>query len=484
MKRTMTVIMAVLLCASMTGCGIIPGFLKKEKEPEIEESIEETQESAEPEQDEAAPASAPEEAETSGSGEIAHSELIGNWQMVCETDYSGKPGAPLDEVDSYFYMADEMGSMDLYIYEDDGALYADFEKAIYESSTSGYHLPLEIVSQPLYEKSSNQEWSANVMNPRTKEKLFSLTLEGDDKLVKFENDVYEEAEDPWFYATVATLLREGSPEMEQKEELRYNETITVSDADELLRAIDSGKKIILKEGEYDLSKANKKIKNPNVIINDAWNSDSTTVANVRIKEVENLCLMAEEGKKVEICISNPYDPVLAFEGCRYLTIEGITAGHHVEPGTCGGSVLQFRQSNKINLKDCSLYGCGTYGIEATDCSDLFVEDSEIYECTYGIVDLYSVYNANFTNCEMYKNKDMDMISLSQCTTITFTDCAFKDNLVDTTQFSTVNFVRASECYSVAFHKCEFTDNTYGKFNEGDVEIDNCSFKDKIVDSKD
>ncbi len=41
----------------------------------------------------------------------------------------------------------------------------------------------------------------------------------------------------------------------------------------------------------------------------------------------------------------------------------------------------------INIDKCSLYGCGTYRITATDSSEITVENTEIYECTYGLVEL-------------------------------------------------------------------------------------------------
>lgn len=477
----MITVLALLLCVGLMGCGILPGFLRKEGKTKPEQKPSTEQQTTKPDADAQTGNEEPEDAET--DTEIAHPELIGNWQWVCETSYSGTPGFSLDEMDHYFNMADEIGGMDLWIYEEDGSLYADYENSRYESYERAYHLPIEFTKEPLYEGCINQEWSAKLIDPRTGDELFCMTIEEGDRLIEYADIVYGEGEDAWRNVEVDTFLREGSDELANKDELRYNETITVSDVNDLLRAIDNGKKIILKEGTYDLSKANERLKNVNVIFNNGWNSESGTVNDVKIRNVENLCLIAEEGKKVEICIDSPYDPVLSFDGCRNLVFKGITAGHHVEPGTCGGSVLQFYDSSKITLNDCHLYGCGTYGIEATNCSELNVEKSEIYECTYGIVDLTGVYDASFTDCKMHDNKDMDMISLSQCGTITFTDCEFRDNQVAAQQYFSVSFVRASECYDTALHHCTFTGNSYSQFNEGDVEIDNCSFKDTIVSSK-
>ncbi|MBO4901582.1 MAG: right-handed parallel beta-helix repeat-containing protein [Lachnospiraceae bacterium] len=485
MKKQMVTAMALLLCVTLTGCGIIPGFLRKHKddEPDKPQTTEQPAQDTDEEDIEEPEAPAATDEAAQAGDRIGHKELIGNWQLVCETDYSAVPGIPLERMDSYFYMAEEIGHMELYIYEDNGALFADYDLGKYEMVGTGYHLPVEIVNEALYEGSANQEWVAKIVNPRTKEDVCRLTLEEDNKLVEFESYEYGEGEDAWHSVTISTFLREGSKEMEHKDDLRYNETITVSNVMELLQAIGDGKKIILKEGVYDISRTDKSLRNSKVVINNGWDSESDTVVSVSIKDVENLCLKAEEGAKVEICVTDPYVPVMTFNGCRNVILDGITAGHHVEPGTCGGSVIQLQDGYNYHISNCHLYGCGTYGIEAMNTSDIHVDQTEIYECTYGIVDLANVYNASFTNCTMHDNKDMSMISLSQCSDVVFTDCAFRDNFVDSQNYFSVRFVQANESYGTALHHCTFTGNTYGRFHEGDVEIDNCSFKDTITGDK-
>ncbi|MBQ7581407.1 MAG: right-handed parallel beta-helix repeat-containing protein [Lachnospiraceae bacterium] len=482
------VFMIALMLGMLTACG--SGASETDAENATEETVEEQQEqenksggkSARPKK---ADADTEKATETKESAKDYDERLIGSWTLVCETDYSGNPGDDMEEMEPYFFMADEEGfSSTIDIYDDGGSLYADYSMSSYEYTSDGYHMPVTFEKTPLYDECKNQEWSAKITNARTNETVFQFTLTGDNQMMRYQKTDYDYDDgESWSNIFVATFLREGSDEMKHKDDMRYNDTVTVSDVSELLKAIQSNRKIILKEGTYDLSTANERLKNPDVQFNHGYSSESGTVASVTFTNLTNLRLEAEEGCKVELCITDPYEPVLTLDNCDYVSLIGLTLGHHVEPGTCSGSVLDVRNGLGLNVNNCHLYGCGTYGLEAYDFSRIRFEDTEIYECTYGIVDLADTYDAEFVNCNMHDNSDLEMITLSQCGSISFTDCSFKDNKVDFGGYAT-DFVSARDSYSITFSNCRFSGNSYGKFSEGDdVELENCSFKDTITSKK-
>ena len=473
MKKFGPVLLAIILCF-LTGCtgSNVPGETEPDTETAeaAEEETEDGEDEAEDEDEDEA-----EEDEAAPSDSLA-ADLAGTYELVREMDYSGESGLHLDEMDSYFNLASDNNAEGIVrIYEDGGELFADFDDRIFETAYRGYRLPVEIVTEPLYELCENQDWSANLINPRTKEKVFSFTLGDDGRLIRYRERHYETDEDDWVNITVSDYFAEGTVDPEDPGDIRFTDTVTVGDAKELLRAIKSSRKIILKEGVYDLSGA-KRIRIDNV----RMSTDAEyCVCDFRISGVSNLLLEAEEGADVEICIDAAYSPVLGFEYCDHIFLNGITFGHHVEPGTCSGSVLWVDGCNSFNVNDCHLYGCGTYGIEGTSMDELCVKNTEIYDCTYGIVSLNNSYNSTFENCSMHDNKDLTLIDLGDCHYVSFTDCEFTDNAVDT-KYDT-KFTRARDCSEVCFVNCTFEGNTYKQFSEGDdILIEKCTFRDQIV----
>ena len=405
--------------------------------------------------------------------------LLGTWKMVCRYSYSGEPDEDLEDMESYFSMAEGDGlDVEFTLYEDGGELFADYTNSEYEYYSEGVHMPVEIRQGALYPSCENQEWYAAVMDPETNETLRGLTVVEKDRVIAYDETVYEyEDEDPWFYADVDTFLKEGSEKMEHAEDYRYKETVTVHGAKELLEAIDDDTRIILKGGVYNLSQINGKARNKHIESTDGVRFDGSEYTAPVVKPVTNLCLMAAEDEKVEICIEDPYDPVLTFDGCSYITLDGIIFGHRVEPGTCGGSVIALRGTYNADIKACHLYGSGAYGVESNQSSNINVTDTEIYECTYGITDLMNSIDVTFENCEMHDNTEYAMISVYSCGQVTFRGCNFVNNRVESDYDG--RFVSTSDSSMVAFENCIFRDNLYREFgSKSDIELTDCEFHDR------
>ena len=187
----------------------------------------------------------------------------------------------------------------------------------------------------------------------------------------------------------------------------------------------------------------------------------------QLSDVSYLCLEAKDGAEVEINIDEAYSPVLTFEYGKDITLRGLTFGHRVEPGYCSGSVLSFESTSEINIENCKLYGSGTYGIETTYCSEMNVSDTDIYECTYGLLSLFGTNYTHFNNCTLRDSSDLDLITTVDCSDIRFENCVFSGNSTDS------YFVRRNEYDDITFTNCEFKNNEYKEFSNYEVTLENC-----------
>ena len=240
--------------------------------------------------------------------------------------------------------------------------------------------------------------------------------------------------------------------------------MTVENAVELLNSIQNNRKILLKPGTYNLSNVSaSKINNAKV---------NESYGQIVINDVRNLAIEPESGGDILICITDPYSPVMSFESGGNITLRGITAGHDVEPGYCSGSVLSFDSIDGLTIDKCKLYGCGTYGIEATGTYTAEITDTEIYECTYGLVDIRNSSAFHFKNCTLRDSKDMSMLCLNSVYDITFEDCTFKGN--NSMAYESCSFVELGEYDSATFRGCSFTDNEFYTFSNREVSLENCT----------
>ena len=106
----------------------------------------------------------------------------------------------------------------------------------------------------------------------------------------------------------------------------------------------------------------------------------------------------------------------------------------------------------------------------------FIELQQLVK-TYGIVDLINCSTAEFTNCRMHDNMDMNMICATQSYGIRFDGCEFYNNYVATEQYSNGSFVYSYDSGEIEMTRCTFRDNNYTDLcNEADkVKTENCRF---------
>ena len=374
--------------------------------------------------------------------------FCGEWILV-GYEYGERENDGDMTIRSPYYLTEENGvNSKLLIYSGDDQLYADYYHFQEEATTiNGMALEEET------ETSENQP-AARLKNRMDESEIRRTVTLLDTNVLQYREQNFGMTSD---YTYNGIYLRQGSKEMEQSDEYQYLDVVTVSTVEELVGAIQDRRKIILKAGEYNFSDLDvSEVQNPKLDVL----SYVDEPAEYTIKNVRNFCMEAAEGEKVVISTESPYAKVLAFEGCADITIRGLTCGHEVEPGYCTGSVIYLYDSYNVGIDNCRLYGSGTYGVEAYQASTLWVEDSELFDCTYGLVELSSVDVASFRNCTFRDSREFSMFSFHDSYDVLLQDCQILGNYSDPEAYP---FISAPNSWKVRFENCEFKENTYHIF---------------------
>ena len=192
--------------------------------------------------------------------------------------------------------------------------------------------------------------------------------------------------------------------------------VRVTTVDEFIAAIAPNTEIILEGDRFDFSTATGYgITNGDYYY---W-EDIFDGPGLVICGVENFGISSADGAvKGHTLEAVPrYANVLTFSQCSNISLTGFTAGHTVEPGSCTGGVLCFRDSDDIQVENCSLYGCGILGVQAEYCGDITVAKCEIYECSYGGIQMQDVDGVTIQGCT-FRDLGGDRIMLNSCKNIT------------------------------------------------------------------
>lgn len=234
------------------------------------------------------------------------------------------------------------------------------------------------------------------------EKLGSLYENS--KAVDHERNVYSYSELQNMQKTENAVWNAYVPEVSTPEvAVSEDGKVHVTTVDEFLAAIAPDTTIYLEAGVYDLSTA----AGCGVTETDRYRWDLRFDGpSLVITGVDGLTIEGAGAESVTIAAVPRYADVLGFERCAGLTLRGFTAGHTEEKGYCTGGVLYFDLCDDAVIDGCSLYGCGIMGITASNCDDMNVSNTEIYDCEYGAVTLNDS-NAVFDNCDIHDNGGPD-----------------------------------------------------------------------------
>lgn len=195
-------------------------------------------------------------------------------------------------------------------------------------------------------------------------------------------------------------------------------TYLVKNVSEFLDAIGPERTIILKSGKYNLSGAHK-VENDYIDWPNNYDGEYPVLRSLR-----NLRIIGEFG--AEIQIDPAYGWVLSFDTCRNIRLENLIAGH-TSPGYCSGGVLQFLYCSDIEVRNCDLYGCGTYGLETERCTRVKIQKSIIRDCTYGIANIFNSENVEFENCNFVENGEFILVDVQNSIHVFFLKSNFLRN---------------------------------------------------------
>lgn len=129
-----------------------------------------------------------------------------------------------------------------------------------------------------------------------------------------------------------------------------------------------------------------------------------------------------------------YSYCIYFINCDHCEVQNLTIGH-TEYGHCSGGVIGVRGGSYNVVKDCDLYGCGTYGFDLMQTQDFTALRTKVRDCTYGIMEIINSTAVMFKSCDFLRNKEYTLIESSGSEGVVFDDCRFYANSGDSPLFS-------------------------------------------------
>ena len=139
-----------------------------------------------------------------------------------------------------------------------------------------------------------------------------------------------------------------------------------------------------------------------------------------------------------------YSYCLYFINCDHCEVHNLIIGH-TEGGYCSGGVIGVRGGRQNMVKDCDLYGCGTYGLDLIETTDFGMINSNIHDCTYGIMQLRSCMAVRFNKCDFFSNREYTLIEGWGNEGLSFSECRFFANWGDAPLFRLDNTFYMAGC---------------------------------------
>lgn len=273
-------------------------------------------------------------------------------------------------------------------------------------------------------------------------------------------DVKWDAKEPSITLSKASVSNTKSP---SDTSAKYK-TVEVANAKEFLENIKSNTRIVLTGSTYNLSKV-LNVSNPSIKMTHEYDGVEYVITNVN-----NLIIEPKDGVSATLLVEPRYSNVLPLKNCKNITIKGITAGHTTEKGYCVGGVINLVDTSDVTIEYCKLYGCGTYGIICDKASNVTALNTEIYDCTYGLVDFSNSKNINLKSCILRDSEQFSMFSIYNCENVKISDSKISGNKSD----EMFSFISSTESSNVIFENCNFSNNSYKKFSSDDVNFQNCN----------
>lgn len=241
---------------------------------------------------------------------------------------------------------------------------------------------------------------------------------------------------------VRSRLNRTSPaeqiEIQPTAPVNMTNTVYVSTVDELLAALAPDTRIVLADGTYNLTEASDYGTEGKEYYtwedrSDNWfREPEENSFELCLQNLENCCITGS--RNAEIVTVPRTAAVLYARNCSGLVLSGFTAGHTVMADPCEGEVIRLVECPDAWVEDCSLYGCGTWGVDATGCDNLTVTGCDIHECSSGGVAFGGCQNTLLSNCLLrncgYRDNAFSIVYIYDCKDLRVIGCDIYENRTD------------------------------------------------------
>lgn len=250
----------------------------------------------------------------------------------------------------------------------------------------------------------------------------------------------------------ASALEKSAPDGGRQGNGGTEKTVRVSTVDEFLNAIAPDTNIVMQSGLYDLNTAADygRGSGEHYRWDEAYDGPELVIFNA-----DNLSITAAKDADVVISAVPRYANVMRVVGCDNFLLDDVTLGHTKEQGACTGGVIRLESSDKARINDCDLYGCGTVGVDAYRCNELFVTDCDIYECSYNAVAAASCRDVRIIDCDIHdiKSEWANVFEVGQTAGFALVNCDIEKNSVSHLLYS----YNSSEIYILG---CDTEENNF------------------------
>ena len=113
---------------------------------------------------------------------------------------------------------------------------------------------------------------------------------------------------------------------------------------------------------------------------------------------QNLTIKGAGHSSVEV--DPRYAFVFRFVNCSNIVIENLTMGH-TEGGFCSGGVIGANVASHLTVKNCDLYGCGTFGLDLWETYDFKLIIFNNRE--YTLIEGWGCNGVKFEDCRIFAN---------------------------------------------------------------------------------
>lgn len=185
-------------------------------------------------------------------------------------------------------------------------------------------------------------------------------------------------------------------------------TISVSTAEDFVRALGSDRTVFLQRGDFLLSLAYD-VDNPDV----EWR-DSAFGKELVLKDVHDLVIRGVAGSR--IIVDSPSAYFLAITSAADLQIDNVAFARKVAPGlpgpggAAGGLYLQDCRNTRIDR--CSFEGPNDYPIELAGCGEVRIARCRLSDGYNGAVSVLSCTGITFEDCSVLGNAGGPLLAVS------------------------------------------------------------------------